>query len=156
METTAENNPDLSRAKKISTSRFGEIEIDKNKLIMMTSPLPGFPDDRFFILLPHGPNAPFFWLQSTEKPDLAFIVISPDLVTPQYEPEVSPAVREELQIAKKQNPEFMIILTIPPGKPQEMTANLLGPVAYNAEKRLAKQIILDPKKYDPCWPIPLK
>ena len=28
----------------------------------------------------------------------------------------------------------MVILTIPPGKPQEMTANLLGPMIFNSDK----------------------
>ena len=76
-------------------------------------------------------------------------------MAPEYKPEMSSGVRKELQMSPGQDMELMVILTIPPGKPQEMTANLLGPVVLNAEKRLAKQVVLDPKKHDPCWPVPL-
>ncbi len=156
MENTDKSPTNSQQGRKIHTSRFGDLEIDEDKLITMTTPLPGFPDEHLFILLPHGPNAPFFWLQSTDSPEVAFIVISPDFVKPQFKPEVSSAVRKELQISKEQDMELMVIITIPPGKPQDMTANLLGPLVFNAEKRLAKQIVLDPTKYDPCWPIPLE
>lgn len=156
MGNTAELQTNEVQEKKIYTSRFGEIEIDEGKLITMTSPFLGFPDERLFVLLPHGPNVPFFWLQSIENPDLAFIVISPDLLNPKYKPAMSSAVKEELQISKDQDLAVMVILTIPPGKPREMTANLLGPVVLNAEKRLAKQVVLDPRKYDTCWPVPME
>ncbi len=155
MKNAAELQTNSNMTKIIHTSRFGDIEVDENKLITMTSPLLGFPEDRLFALLPHSSNAPFFWLQSTDTPELAFLVISPELVHPDFRPEINPTVRKELNIPGEVDLEFMVILTIPHGKPQEMTANLLGPVVYNAEKRLAKQVVLDPKIYDPCWPVPL-
>jgi len=139
----------------VKTSRFGEIEIDQDKLITMTSSFLGFPDERFFVLIPHGENSPFFWFQSTEDPDLAFIVIPPDLITSAYKPSLPSSIFEELEIDGGGEAEYMVTLTIPPGKPEDITANLLGPVVFNAEKRLARQVVLDPKKYDPCWPVQL-
>ncbi|MEW6500794.1 MAG: flagellar assembly protein FliW, partial [Thermodesulfobacteriota bacterium] len=49
--------------------------------------------------------------------------------------------------------EMFLILTIPKGNPQQMTANLLGPVVMNVARRLAKQVLLDPTQYTPCWPL---
>lgn len=148
--------PDISSPNKpnaINTSRFGTIDIDQDKVITLVSPFLGFPDDNTFVLLPHSPSSPFFWLQSTSTPELAFVVIQPNLIKSDFAPPVPASVKKELQLVENQDPEFMVILTIPKGKPKEMTANLLGPVAFNAKKQLAKQIVLDPTKYDPCWQV---
>ena len=93
------------------------------------------------------------WLQSLDNPDLAFVVIQPAVLIPQYKPEMSAHLKKELQLANGNEPDLLLILTIPKNNPQAMTANLLGPVAINPEKRLAKQVLLDPVKYDACWPV---
>ena len=155
MNSTAENIDKPGRTAKIKSSRFGEIEIDEDKVINLTSPILGFPDDLSFILVPHGPDSPFFWLHSTQNPDLAFVVIQPARIHPTYQPKIPAQVRKELQAEKEPDLELMTILTIPQGKPREMTVNLLAPMAINAKKRLAKQLLLDPAKYDPCWKVPL-
>jgi flagellar assembly factor FliW len=41
------------------------------------------------------------------------------------------------------------------GKPTAITANLLGPIVINPQKRLAKQIVLYDGKYSHRYPIPL-
>ncbi len=139
----------------INTSRFGEVNINQEKLITLASPLLGFPEDQTFALLPHGSDSPFFWLQSTSTPDLAFVVIQPSIINSNYNPSLPISVKHDLQSANEQSLDLMVILTIPAGKPQEMTANLLGPVVFNSDKRIAKQVLLDPGQYDPCWPVPL-
>ena len=143
-------------ARTIKTSRFGEIEIDQDKVITMTSPFLGFPNDKNFILMPHGKESPFWWLQSLSSPQLAFVVIQPAIINPQYTPAIPGQTLKELRISNEQEIEILVILTIPQGKPEEMTANLLGPVVFNATKKLAKQVLLDPARYSSCWPVPLK
>ena len=155
MGNKAEQLVDSTQVRKIATSRFGEIEINHDKLITMTSSFLGFPGERLFVLLPHSENSPFYWLQSTEDPELAFIVIQPNLIKEDYKPSIPASVYDELKISQGKEVEYMVTLTIPHGKPEDITANLLGPVAFNAEKRLARQVVLDPKKYDPCWPVQL-
>ena len=90
------------------------------------------------------------WLQSLDNPQLAFVVVQPELFLEDYSPVLQKFVLEELRFSKESDKEILVILTIPPGKPEEMTANLLGPVVINTSKRLAKQVLLDPGKYDPC------
>ncbi len=137
----------------INTSRFGKIEIDTDKIIKMTSPFLGFPEDREFILLPHAPESPFWWLQAANNPQLAFVVIQPELVDTSYAPKISNNIRQELQIDTEKDQEILVILTIPKGHPEQMTANFLGPVVINATKKIAKQVLLDPARYTPCQPI---
>lgn len=137
----------------IQTSRFGPLDINEEKIITMTTPFLGFAEERRFILLPHGPDSVFWWLQSVDNPDLAFVVIQPAKIAPQFNPAIAPQLRQEVQAAESAELELLVILTIPKGRPEAMTANLLGPILLNPVKRLAKQILLDPAQYDPCWPV---
>jgi flagellar assembly factor FliW len=137
----------------IQTCRFGPLDIDEEKIITMTTPFLGFTAERRFILLPHGPDSVFWWLQSVDNPDLAFVVIQPAKIVPQFQPAIPAQLRQEVQATTPEELEILVILTIPKGRPEEMTANLLGPVILNPIKRLAKQILLDPAQYDPCWPV---
>jgi len=137
----------------VQTSRFGPVTVDPARVITMVSPFLGFPDSRRFFLRPHSENSPFLWLQSMERPELAFVTIQPSIVLPDYRPEIPAAVRRELELGPETRPDILVILTIPAGRPAEMTANLLGPVVLNVERRLAKQVLLDPNRYDPCWPV---
>lgn len=137
----------------VQTSRFGEITIDQDRVITMTSPFLGFPESKRFILRPHGPDSPFMWLQSLDNPDLAFVVIRAGLLGEAYDPQVPGPAMKELEISGASERDMLLILTIPKGKPEDITANLLGPLLINTSKRLAKQVVLDPNKYDPCWPL---
>jgi len=133
----------------VPTSRFGVVQVDRSKIITMTAPFLGFPESHRFFLRPHSDDSPFMWLQSIDNPQLAFVVVQPELFLEDYDPVLHKFVLDELQFSKDSEKEILVILTIPPSKPKEMTANLLGPVVINTAKRLAKQVLLDPAKYDP-------
>lgn len=137
----------------IKTSRFGEMVVDREKVITLTSTLPGFPETHRLALRQHSSKSPFMWMQSLDNPELAFVVIQAKRLVPQFEPELPAAALRELGETFGGDLEMLLILSIPTGKPEQMTANLLGPVVINSATRLAKQILLDPAKYDPCWPV---
>ncbi|MFA7382000.1 MAG: flagellar assembly protein FliW [Desulfurivibrionaceae bacterium] len=137
----------------VSTSRFGQLSVNQKKIITMTSPFLGFPKAKRFFVKPHGEDSPFLWLQSLDDPKLAFVAMQASILIPQYQPEISGLPREELQASPEQPLEILLILTIPRENPEGMTANLMGPVAINADKRLAKQVLQDPTRYDACWPV---
>ncbi len=137
----------------IKTSRFGSLDINEDKIITMTTPFLGFAEERQFILLPHGPGSAFWWLQAVDNPNLAFVVIQPAVINQEYHPAIPPHCQQELQAADQNDLEILVILTIPKGQPEAMTANLLGPFVLNPVKKIAKQILLDPSQYDPCWPV---
>lgn len=137
----------------VQTSRFGAIEVDPNKIITLTSPFLGFSESIRFILKPHAQDSPFMWLQSLDNPELAFVVISPTLLPKKYNPTIPRQTTNELDIQSNQELDMLVLLTIPAGNPLKITANLLGPLIINTTKRLAKQIVLDPKKYNPCLPL---
>lgn len=152
MTSAAVQKQDAESTLTVNTSRFGAIAVDRAKIITMTTPFPGFPDSSRFILRPHGPESPFFWLQSLDDPHLAFVVIPAATLLPDYRPKLGAATETELQL-EGAAPDLLLILTIPPGQPEKMTANLLGPVALNPRKRLACQALLDPSLYELGWPV---
>ena len=61
---------------KLNTVRFGEIEIEEQRIFNFVMPIIGFDSLRKFILLEPNKDSVFKWLQSTEDPALAFPVIS--------------------------------------------------------------------------------
>ncbi len=136
----------------ITTSRFGDIEVEQDKVITMTTPFLGFPDDKQFILRSHSTDSPFMWFQSLDNPNLAFVVIRAATIIPEYNPVIPKNIQEELGLSGQPH-DTLLVLTIPQGKPQDMTANLLGPIIVNPEKKLSCQLLLDPSRFDPCWPV---
>ena len=139
----------------IKTTRFGTLEIEEDKIIQFTQGILGFPKEKKYILFPHKDSKIFFWLQSIERPELAFVGIDPFLVKPDYEFVISDKVEKELEIEDPTDINVITLVTIPKRshKPELITVNLLGPIVVNARKRLARQLVLDPNKYQVDFPI---
>lgn len=136
----------------INTSRFGDIEVEQDKIITMIRAFPGFPDSNRFIIRPHSRESALLWLQSLDDPALAFVVIPAVALRPDYRPTIPESTLRDLELGDNA-PELLLILTIPHGEPKKMTANLLGPVVINPHKRLACQVVLDPTIYELAWPV---
>ena len=58
------------------TSRFGRLEVGKDKIIDFPTGLIGFPDIKRFILMDYKDTS-LKWLQAVDDPDVAFIVTPP-------------------------------------------------------------------------------
>ena len=130
---------------KVETKAYGQIEIDEKQKITILLGLFGFEDYKNFVLL-DAEQQPFFWLQSIEETDIAFILINPFLFRPDYEVNVSNEELAEIGIKSPENALIFSIVTIPQdGGP--MTANLQGPLIINKEKMLGMQAILSDAKW---------
>ncbi|NPB09663.1 MAG: flagellar assembly protein FliW [Thermodesulfobacteria bacterium] len=131
----------------IETTRFGKIEIDEKKIIFFPSGILGFPEAKRYVLIPHKEGSPFFWLQAIDVPELAFVVVDPKLFFPDYHPKLPLEAKKELHLHEDDELCFLTIVTIPKENPEEMTVNLLGPIAVNVSRKLAKQVVLDSRRY---------
>ncbi|MGB9712544.1 MAG: flagellar assembly protein FliW [Dissulfurimicrobium sp.] len=137
----------------IETTRFGRIEIDNEKVITFTREILGFPSDKRYVLFPHRSGSAFYWLQSVDTPWLAFVVMSPQVFCSDYVFELPDSVQKELRLERAEQAFVMVIVTIPKGNPDEITANLLAPLVINMDERLACQVVLDPSMYPVRFPI---
>ena len=137
---------------KIATAQFGDVEIEEEKIITMPMGLLGFPENKRFVIFQHKENSPFFWYQSLDTPGLAFVIINPLLFKPDYR--VNPdAVFGEMKWSKEANFDLFVIVTIPKGRPQEMTANLIGPILVNLNTREAVQMVMANSSYTHKHPL---
>lgn len=137
---------------KIATAQFGDVEIEEDKIITMPMGLLGFPENKRFVIFHHKENSPFFWYQSLDNPGLAFVVINPLVFKPDYKvnPEV---VLEEMKWSKEANFDLFVIITIPQGRPRDMTANLIGPILVNLNTKEAVQMVIANTSYTHKYPL---
>jgi flagellar assembly factor FliW len=116
--------------------------------IELVHPLPGFPDMRRFALVQLDDDGVLCQLRSLEDPALRFLVMPPVPFFPDYAPEVSDDVVEDLQISSAD--DVIVLLVLNAGESLgTTTANLLAPVVVNTVTRRASQVILD----DPSLPL---
>lgn len=140
----------------IETTRFGNVAIDETKIIHFPDGLLGFPEQKDYILLEHRSDSPFFWLQSVDRPDLAFVLTNPFLLDKDYLQNLSPNEETLFQCREGDSISVFAIVTIPPGKVEEMTVNLLGPVVVEAEARIGRQVVIPNSGYSQRHPVPQK
>lgn len=130
----------------ILTSRFGEIEIPDEEILKFPDGIPGFLEEKSFVLLPYQPDSPFSFLQSTTDANLAFLTVNPFAFFKDYIFELGDQIVNELNLSKE-NPPFIINLVTVPDKIENMTANLLAPVIINRQSRIGRQIVLEKTNY---------
>jgi flagellar assembly factor FliW len=133
--------------RKIYTSRFGEIEVDETKIVHFKDGIPAFEDEHEFVILPYEEESPYYFMQSLQSPDLAFLLTIPFLFFNDYSFEIDDATIKELEIKNQDDVFYYSMITIPNGSVRYMTANLLAPIVINGENMKAKQIVLGNSNY---------
>jgi flagellar assembly factor FliW len=124
------------------STRFGTFELKDDSVLVFPSGILGFPDWTKYVLLDHDTDAPFKWLQCTEEPQLAFVVLDPAFFKPDYQIQVPLDALIEIQKVDSDELSVVTILTIPSHDPGAVTANLRGPLVMNHRTRLCKQLVL--------------
>jgi len=137
----------------IQTTRFGMMEIEAQMILHFPSGLLGFPGVKDYVIFDHDQDVPFKWLQAVDVPDLAFLIMDPFLLLPDYQIELWESDHRELGIHDMANLSIFVILTVPAGDPTRMTANMRGPVVVNGENRSAKQLVLVNSPYHTRHPL---
>lgn len=133
--------------RKITTTRFGEIEEDEGKIVHFAAGLPAFEDEHEFIIIPYDEESPYVFLQSVTTPDLAFLMAIPFIFFPDYEFRLEDDVLESLALERQEDLLLYTLLTIPGSDIREMTANLLAPIVINSRTNEGRQIVLDKSSY---------
>jgi len=99
----------------------------------------GFEQTKEYSLIADPAIEPFLWLQAADDPNLAFLVLSPFEVVPDYQPDLS---REDLEFLGLEGPDESQVLSIVTlRRSGGATVNLKGPVVLNRRTRSGKQVI---------------
>jgi flagellar assembly factor FliW len=130
---------------KIATKAFGLIEVSEHQKVSFPHGLFGFEDYHNYVLL-DAKEQPFYWLQSLDEDQVAFVLINPFLFRPDYEMDIDNEELLRIGISDPGHAVIFSIITISSDK-SPMTANLQGPLVINRENRLGIQAILT----DPRW-----
>ena len=134
----------------VNTLRFGQIEVDDEDVVHFKNGIPAFEDEHEFRIIPYPPeeDTPYAFLQSLTTPELAFLMADPFKFFADYSFEIDDESLSELGSPSQEHLGIYVILTLPDGKVDEMTANLMAPVVINAANMKAKQVVLDRSRYN--------
>jgi flagellar assembly factor FliW len=134
----------------IESSRFGRLNVDEERIMTFPHGLLGFPEHAQYALIQTSQENYFFWLQSVDDPNLAFVVTDPSTFFKDYEVPIREETQQDLQLADS---SFLQIFVICNKVGEWLTGNLLGPIVVNAQNRLAQQVVLTEKKWTTRQPL---
>lgn len=135
-------------------TRFGEVEYDPDNLLHFPAGLIGLPNLRNFIVMPNKKQGPLFWIQSTDEPDMAFVLTDPTNFFLEYRVVAETAERQTLHIDEDDACFVLCIVTVPPD--QKITLNLAAPILFAPKTNRAVQVILEGATHSAKTPLPQK
>jgi flagellar assembly factor FliW len=134
----------------IETTRFGLLSIEDERVMTFPRGLLGFPDHARFALIQTGEDNYFFWLQSVDDPNLAFVVTDPAIFFKDYDVPIREEAQAEIALDDAALAQVFVICN---KVGDWLTGNLLGPILVNAGNRLATQVVLTEKKWTTRQPL---
>lgn len=137
---------------KIATKYHGEKEIQKKEVITFPQAIPGFPEEKEFVLLPLDEEGQFIVLQSVENHQLAFVLSNPFTFFKEYDFTLEDHIVELLELESEEDIQVYSILTVQ-NPFEKTTANLQAPIVINNKKYIAKQVILNEPNYHTKHPL---
>ena len=130
----------------IQTKYHGVIEAEQKNIVHFQNGIPGFLEEKSFILLQLDNESPFYILQSTETAELGFVIVNPFQFFTKYEFDLSDKDKAQLKLTSEQDVAAYAILNVKDPF-EHSTANLQAPIVLNTKNNEAKQIILNDPRY---------
>ncbi len=103
----------------------------------------GFPEIKNMDLIYDNEELPFMWLREDKGDGLAFIVIEPGGIIPNYSVEISDGDVDLLGISSSEDTMILNIVTLPAEQSSKISINLVGPVIVNRNTLVSKQCIIN-------------
>ncbi|MBF0536795.1 MAG: flagellar assembly protein FliW [Nitrospirae bacterium] len=122
---------------RFNSSRFGEIEVDNEKIINFPRGLAGFEGLQRYCLL--FTDRPVKCLQSIDDPNVAFMLVDPFVIYKDYTFTAVDEVEEFLQCNKIENMVVLVTATI---NEKDMSVNLRAPIVINTSNMRAAQLMI--------------
>ena len=130
---------------KIKTKPYGEIEVSEKQKILFPDGIIGFEGITSYFLI-DSKEGPYYWLQSEEHPELAFILINPRIFMTDYRLMVQSDDQEAIGVEEQSDLLDFAIVTVPEDH-KKISANLMGPIIINKKTRVARQVISENDEY---------
>jgi flagellar assembly factor FliW len=120
---------------------LGALTVRRADVVSVVGGLYGFERCAAYALVPAGRDG-LWWLQSTERAELVFLLADPFVFFPGHEVDVPPSELAHLGASASTTLVALVIITLPTGTADSPTANLRAPVILDAERRVARQVVL--------------
>ena len=124
---------------RIQSKAYGSIEVTDRQLITFPVGVFGFEHLHRYALL-DGVQTGFYWLQSLEDPDTAFIMLNPYELRTDYVLDVPDDDLSSIGYDHEDDILVFAIVTIPEDE-TKISANLQGPIIINRRAQLGRQSI---------------
>lgn len=135
----------------IQTKFYGPVSYEAQETVVFPAGLPGF--ERYTQFLPLQPAGSVFGcLQSLEDPMLAFVIISPYKVCPDYSIRLTAEDVQALKLEKLEDAEMLAIVSIRP-KLEDSSVNLQAPLVINKVSRIGRQVLAPESGYPIRFPL---
>lgn len=114
----------------------------------------GFEQIKDYVLITNPGEEPFRWLEVRNNPALAFVVVDPFVVVPDYRPNLPQPDVEFLGIQSPEDVQLLNIVTV--HGPNRATVNLKGPIVLNRHTATGKQVVIsNAGEYSVQHPLPV-
>lgn len=131
----------------IQTDYYGEVEYEEKDLICFPDGFFGFPDLKNYLpLLLDEEDDSMLLMQSTERSEVAFVVINPFVLDSDYAPSLTPEELSCLKASDSCELSYFVICVIHENY-LENTVNLKCPLVINPQTRTGMQVILENSRY---------
>lgn len=130
------------------------LAVQSENIIHLPMGLLGFEKIKRYVLLENPHEAPFRWLQVLDDASLAFLVLPPTEIFPDYAPDVA---AEDVEFLDLSSPEDVLLFNIVTlrGK-NRATVNLKGPIVVNHCSLVGKQVVpVNAARYSLQQPLPI-
>jgi flagellar assembly factor FliW len=129
----------------IQTTRFGVVTVNPDEVLTFPREMLGIAGmTRFVTVRPTGQEGHFYWLQSTEDPAIAFLVVDPGLFFKDYHVSIREETQQDLDLADAKDGQMLVICN---RVGDWITGNLQGPLVINSRTRIGQQVVLTEKKW---------
>lgn len=108
--------------------------------------LPGLEDYQEFTLNSLEKDSPFCFLQAVRQREIGLLVVNPYVYFNNYDFELSEEIAGQLKINDEKQVAVLCTVNTSRGA-GSATVNLLAPIIINTEQLLAKQVVLNDRKY---------
>lgn len=123
---------------RISTTRFGRIDVETDDVLHFSSGMPGLEGCREWALLADATNDALGWLQSTNRSDIAIAVVSPRRFVPDYQIRIPRSELTPLRLSDIGQAQVLVVVA---QGSRSLTLNLKAPIVINLEARTGRQVV---------------
>jgi flagellar assembly factor FliW len=126
----------------MSVATVGSPDTATLPVIDFVSPIPGFPDDRRFVLVRLDDAGVLYALTSVDSEGLRFLVVPPAQFFPDYTAEIDDETIAALGVADQAGLLVLLVVTAGEKGAEDATVNLMAPIIVDQHSRRAVQLVL--------------